>query len=94
VKSQTQTQERASIVSCEVDASGPKGAQLVAVVKLGEGQYRYRIESSRSWRCLDEGEISAEKQRLIDSALWGYLRDFTGEIDARNLPRTTSIPPT
>ena len=33
--------------------------------------------------------ISVDRQRLIDFALWSYLRDFTGEIDARLAPRSS-----
>jgi len=82
----------AMVVSCEVEKQGPSGARLVAVVALGDRQYRYRVESSRSWRYLGEGEIAAEQQRLIDLALWGYLRDFTGEIDARYAARPKPPP--
>jgi hypothetical protein len=84
--SQSLTPERASVIACELepaDAAGASGAQLVAIVQLGEERFRFRIDSSRSWKPLDGADISLDRQRLIDFALWTYLREFTGEIDAR-----------
>jgi hypothetical protein len=75
--------DRATVVGCDLEA-GPQGKQrLVALVQLGEDRFRYRIDSSRSWKPIEERELSPDRQRLIDFALWSYLRDFTGEIDAR-----------
>ncbi len=86
--SQALAPDRASITSCTFEADPACGKILVATVSLGDERYRYRIESSRSWRSLGFEEISVDRQRLIDFALWGYLRDFTGEIDARLAPRS------
>jgi hypothetical protein len=86
--SQSLTPERATVIACDLEAAGPSGAQLVAVVQLGDERYRYRIDSSRSWKAVEVSAsaispISIDRQRLIDFALWTYLREFTGEIDAR-----------
>ena len=76
------------MVACDLEAAEPgQSQQLVATVQLGEERFRYRIDSSRSWRPLDAGEITIDRQRLIDFALWSYLREFTGEIDARLMAR-------
>jgi hypothetical protein len=83
--------DHATVASCELEP-GPQGQQLVASVQLGAERFRYRIDSARSWKPLGEGDISLDRQRLIDFALWRYLRDFTAEIDARLALRTSEPP--
>lgn len=80
---------KVSIESCELEAGAQKGQQqLIVALDFNGHRLRFRIESSRSWRpVFGQAPLSDEHQRSVDAALWAYLQNFTGEIDARLLAR-------